>query len=65
MDGLAFLVKVLDNRLGVVHSRSRKHIDGVELGHLLEELEAIRSHIELELVTPHHEADVGFFRGED
>ena len=64
-NSLFFLIKIGDNRLSVVLSASCKHIDRVILTEIGQELETVRSHIELELISFVSEFDICFLVSED
>lgn len=47
MDGLLVAVEVVDDGLGVAVGGGSEDIDGVVFAHLLQELVAVRPHIEI------------------
>ena len=62
---MIFFIQVINNGGGIVNSWGSKYIDSVMLTHSLKEIVAVRSDIELELVSLDFECDICFFIGED
>lgn len=65
LNSLLFLIQISYDRLSVVQSTSRKHIDIVMVAHASQKFKAIWSYIELELVSFACKPDISLFVGEN